>query len=49
MTSFKTECPSPVELLTLASDGENLTGYAGGLDKKLWLLSHEGTHTSNLK
>ena len=22
--------------------GHNLTGYAGGLDKKIWLLEHEG-------
>ena len=26
MTWYKTECPSPIGLLTLASDGENLTG-----------------------
>lgn len=28
----------------------NLTGYAGGMDKKLWLLNHEGvdTHTFSL-
>ena len=25
----------------LGSDG-SLTGYAGGVDKKLWLLTHEG-------
>ena len=26
----------------------SLTGYAGGLDKKLWLLDHEEVDTSNL-
>ena len=26
----------------------SLTGYAGGLDKKLWLLEHEGVDTSKL-
>ncbi len=26
----------------------SLTGYAGGLDKKLWLLNHEGVDTSIL-
>lgn len=26
----------------------NLTGYAGGLDKKIWLLKHEGVDTSKL-
>lgn len=26
----------------------SLTGYAGGLDKKLWLLEHEGADTSKL-
>ena len=25
----------------VGSDG-SLTGYAGGLDKKIWLLEHEG-------
>lgn len=24
----------------------SLTGYAGGIDKKLWLLNHEGVHLS---
>ena len=26
----------------------SLTGYAGGLDKKLWPLEHEGVDTSRL-
>lgn len=26
----------------------SLTGYAGGVDKKLWLLNHEGVDTSKL-
>ena len=29
----------------VGSDG-NLTGYAGGLDKKIWLLGHEGIDMS---
>ena len=29
----------------VGSDG-NLTGYAGGLDKKIWLLEHEGAEIS---
>lgn len=28
--------------------GGNLTGYAGGLDKKVWLLEHEGVDMSAL-
>lgn len=28
--------------------GGNLTGYAGGLDKKVWLLEHEGVDMSKL-
>ena len=28
--------------------GRRLTGYAGGLDKKIWLLAHEGVDTSRL-
>ena len=28
--------------------GGSLTGYAGGLDKKVWLLRHEGADLSNL-
>ncbi|MEM6255319.1 MAG: methylated-DNA--[protein]-cysteine S-methyltransferase [Cyanobacteria bacterium P01_D01_bin.156] len=27
----------------------NLTGYAGGLERKRWLLQHEGIDTTNLK
>lgn len=26
----------------------SLTGYAGGLDKKIWLLTHEGVHIEKL-
>lgn len=29
--------------------GNKLTGYDGGIDKKLWLLRHEGIDTSALK
>ena len=29
----------------LGSQGQ-LTGYAGGLDKKMWLLKHEGVELS---
>ena len=29
--------------------GGKLTGYAGGLEKKLWLLRHEGIDTEKLK
>lgn len=32
----------------IGSDG-NLTGYAGGIDKKIWLLEHEGVDISKLK
>lgn len=32
---------SPLGGITLASDGETLTGYAGGLDKKAALLKLE--------
>lgn len=32
----------------VGSDG-SLTGYAGGVDKKLWLLRHEGADLSRLK
>ena len=28
----------------VGADG-SLTGYAGGIDKKLWLLDHEGVET----
>lgn len=28
--------------------GGNLTGYAGGLDKKIWLLEHEGVDMDRL-
>ena len=28
--------------------GGSLTGYAGGLDKKIWLLRHEGADMSGL-
>ena len=28
--------------------GGNLTGYAGGIDKKLWLLQHDGADISGL-
>ena len=31
----------------VGADG-SLTGYAGGLDRKLWLLGHEGVDTSRL-
>ncbi len=31
----------------IGSDG-SLTGYAGGLDKKKWLLDHEARNTANL-
>lgn len=31
----------------VGADG-SLTGYAGGLDRKLWLLEHEGVDTSRL-
>lgn len=27
----------------------NLTGYAGGVDKKLWLLTREGVDTASLR
>ena len=27
----------------------NLTGYAGGLDRKVWLLSHEGVDLDEAK
>lgn len=30
----------------VGADG-SLTGYAGGIDKKLWLLEHEGVHTED--
>ena len=26
----------------------NFTGYAGGIDKKIWLLAHEGVRTEGL-
>ena len=26
----------------------SLTGYAGGIEKKIWLLRHEGVNTENL-
>lgn len=29
--------------------GGNLTGYAGGIDKKVWLLEHEGHEVSRFK
>lgn len=29
--------------------GGNLTGYAGGVERKLWLLRHEGVDVSELK
>ncbi len=29
--------------------GGNLTGYAGGVERKLWLLRHEGTDVPGLK
>ena len=32
----------------VVGSGGNLTGYAGGIDKKLWLLAHEGVHTEAL-
>ena len=28
--------------------GSSLTGYAGGLDKKIWLLKHEGVKMDGL-
>jgi len=31
----------------VGTDG-NLTGYAGGIDKKIWLLRHEGADTGRL-
>ncbi len=31
----------------VGSDG-NLTGYAGGLSRKMWLLEHEGVNMENL-
>lgn len=31
----------------IGSDG-SLTGYAGGLDKKIWLLTHEGCDMTNI-
>lgn len=31
----------------VGKDG-NLTGYAGGIDKKVWLLAHEGVETEKL-
>lgn len=30
----------------VVGSGGSLTGYAGGIDKKLWLLRHEGVDTS---
>lgn len=43
---------NPVSLIVpchrvIGSDG-SLTGYAGGIDKKLWLLNMEGVNTSGL-
>ena len=32
----------------LGSQGQ-MTGYAGGLDKKLWLLNHEATESDRKK
>lgn len=40
---------NPISILipchrVVGADG-SLTGYAGGIDKKLWLLDHEGVET----
>jgi len=32
----------------VAGSGGSLTGYAGGLDKKIWLLTHEGADMTGL-
>ena len=32
----------------IGTDG-NLTGYAGGIDKKIWLLTHEGINIKNFR
>ena len=43
---------NPVSILVpchrVVGTGGSLTGYAGGLDKKLWLLRHEGVVVSKL-
>ncbi len=33
----------------LVGANRSLTGYAGGIEKKIWLLHHEGIDTSKLK
>ena len=39
---YTTHYDSPLGGITFASDGGSLTGYAGGMDKKRWLLQMEG-------
>lgn len=44
---------NPISILipchrVVGADG-NLTGYAGGMEKKIWLLSHEGVDRKYLK
>lgn len=55
MTCFRTEYPSPVGLLTPASDGESLTGlwmagqkHFGGPERKNGLLEPEGIDIGRL-
>ena len=37
--------PTPIgQLLVVFGEDGSLTGYAGGVERKQWLLEHEATH-----